>query len=74
MLKRSPIIAIFIAVVIFMLVYYFIQIPERPFTVVQMIVLYIISYAVSLGIALLFDPKSAETNKNYLKINFYKEN
>jgi hypothetical protein len=45
----------------------------RPFTLGQLILLYILSYCVALGISLLFDPKAKETKEKYLKINFYEE-
>jgi hypothetical protein len=73
MLKRTPIIAIFIAGLIAILVIYFFEIPERPFALWQFILLYILSYLVAMGIALLFDSKAAETKRKYLKINFYEE-
>jgi uncharacterized membrane protein YczE len=73
MLKRTPLLAILIAVLISFLVNYFVELPERPFTVWQQVLLYILSYLVALGIALLFDPVAAETKKKYLKINFYEE-
>jgi hypothetical protein len=73
MLKRTPLIAIFIACIIAAVVVYFIEIPGRAFTYRELFVLYILSYCVALGIALYFDPKAAETKKKYLKINFYEE-
>jgi len=73
MLKRTPVLAIFIAVIIAAAVIYFVQVPERPFSTGQLVLLYILSYAVALGIALYFDPKAAEIKKKYLKINFYEE-
>jgi hypothetical protein len=73
MLKRTPIIAIFIAGLIAILVIYFFEIPERPFTIIQLILLYIVSYLVALGISMYFDPKVNETTKRLMKINFYKE-
>ncbi|MFH0976206.1 MAG: hypothetical protein V1874_10535 [Spirochaetota bacterium] len=73
MLKRTPLLAIFIAVIIFFIVKIFVETPARPFSTGQMILLYILSYVVALGIALLFDPRAAETKAKYLKINFYEE-
>jgi hypothetical protein len=73
MLKRTPILAVFIACIIAAAVVYLIEMPERPFTYGQLILLYVLSYCVALGIALYFDPKSQEIKKKYLKINFYEE-
>jgi hypothetical protein len=73
MLKRTPLIAIVIAFIIAALVVYFVELPGRPFTKGQLVLLFILSYCVALGIALYFDPKAAETKKKYLKINFYEE-
>lgn len=73
MLKRTPVIAIFIAALIAAVVVYFIEVPERPFTFGHLILLYVLSYCVALGIALYFDPRSQETKEKYLKINFYEE-
>ena len=63
MLKRSLILAIFIGLIIAFAVKYFVEEPLRPFSIRQMILLYVLSYIVALGIALLFDPKAAETKK-----------
>ena len=73
MLKRTPVLAIFIAALITVIVIYLFELPEHPFTIGQQVVLYILSYLVALGISLLFDPIAAETKKKYLKINFYEE-
>ena len=73
MLKRTPILAAFIAGFITAAVIYCIEIPSRHFTNIQIILLYIISYCVAMGIALLFDPKSKEHKERFLKINFYEE-
>jgi hypothetical protein len=73
MLKRSPIIAVFTGIIIIVAVKFFVELPERPFSIGQLILLYVLSYIVALGISLLFDPKAKETKKKYLKINFYEE-
>ncbi|MBN2042088.1 MAG: hypothetical protein JW864_18780 [Spirochaetes bacterium] len=73
MLKRTPVIAVFIAALIAIVVVYFLELPERPFSAGQKVLLYIISYCVGLGISLLFDPKAKETKNKYLKINFYED-
>lgn len=73
MLKRTPFFAIIIAGLITIAVIYFFELPDRPFLIWQKVLLYILSYLVALGIALLFDPIAAETKKKYLKINFYEE-
>lgn len=73
MLKRTPIIAVFIAGLITIAVIYFFELPDRPFSTGQNILLYILSYCVGLGISLLFDPKAKETKNKYLKINFYED-
>lgn len=73
MLKRTPMLAVLIAGFITAAVIYCVEIPSRRFTNIQIILLYIISYCVAMGIALLFDPKSAEHKEKFLKINFYEE-
>ena len=73
MLKRSPIIAVFIAAFITAAIIYLFEFPSRPFSKAHIITLYIISYCVALGIALFFDPEAANTRKKLLKINFYEE-
>lgn len=73
MLKRTPLLAVFIAGFITVAVIYCLEIPARRFSNIQIILLYIISYCVAMGIALLFDPKSAEHKERFLKINFYEE-
>ncbi len=73
MLKRTPLLAIIIAAIISVAVKYFFELPNRPFTTLQLILLYIISYTVALGIAMYFDPRVKETTKKLYKINFYEE-
>jgi hypothetical protein len=73
MLKRTPLIAIVIAVILCAAVKYIFELPERPFTILQLILLYILSYSVALGIAMYFDPKVKDTTKKFMGINFYEE-
>jgi hypothetical protein len=46
---------------------------DRPFTACQSLLLYFVSFFPSMGIAMLFDPYSAQIKAFYSKINFYIE-
>lgn len=73
MLKRTPALAILIAILITLATVKLFQIDARPFTKGEIVLLYIISLLPSLGFALLFDPASRKAKEEYLKINFYEE-
>lgn len=71
--KRTPLIALAIAAVIAVLTVLIFQKAARPFTVPQLVLLYITSYLPAFGIAMLFDPKPRAARAEFLKINFYAE-
>ena len=71
--KRTPFIAIFLALGILSCVVSFIEEPLRPFTTLQLVILYFFSYLPALGIAMLFDPAPQDAKKRFLKINFYEQ-
>ena len=73
MLKRSPALAIVIAVFITVALISLIENPSRPITPLQGILFYLAALPPSFGIALLFDPFSKQKKDEYLKINFYEE-
>ncbi|MDY6970519.1 MAG: hypothetical protein SVR08_17975 [Spirochaetota bacterium] len=74
MIKRTPYLALAISVIMMLSVKFIFEVSERPFTTGQNIILYILSLAPSVGIALFFDPKAAKNREELLKINFYEEN
>jgi hypothetical protein len=71
MLKRTPILALIIAAVMSILVILIFGEDDRPFTASQSLLLYFVSFFPSMGIAMLFDPYSAQVKAFYSKINFY---
>lgn len=73
MLKRNAVITIVSACLISITVVFIFEIPSRPFTAGEIIILYVLALSISLGIALFFDPKAKEKTKNLSKINFYEE-
>ena len=73
MLKRTPLLAIIIAGLIDIVIIPIFEIPSRPFTIAQTILLYLITLLPSIGIAMLFDPNIKANSKELLKINFYEE-
>jgi len=73
MLIRTPGIGIIIAAVMSILIIIFFEEPVRPFTMWQLITLYVLAFLPSLGIAMLFDPNPQKAKEEYLKINFYAE-
>ena len=71
--KRTPFIAIFMALGIFLGTLFIVQDPIRPFTTIQLILLYAFCYLPALGIAMLFDPAPQDAKQRFLKINFYEQ-
>ena len=74
MQKQTPFLALIFTIILGFSVIYFFQIPERPFTDWQKVMIYFFSLFPSIGFALLFDAKSRAAKKRYLKINFYDQN
>ena len=73
MLNRTPILALIIAAAMSILVILIFEKDDRPFTACQGLLLYFVSFFPSMGIAMLFDPYSAQIKAFYSKINFYIE-
>ncbi len=73
MLKRTPLIAIYIAGLISIAVALIFEIPSRPLTTGQTVLLYMISLLPAIGFALYFDPSAIEAKRKYSEINFYEE-
>ena len=73
MLRRTPLLATVIAGVFSILFALIFEEPERPFTTWKIVLLYVITFLPSMGIAMLFDPASARAREEFLKINFYEE-
>jgi hypothetical protein len=73
MLKRTPLLALAISGIMAFLTILIFEEKARPFTLPQIILLYIIAFLPSLGIAMLFDPHAIEAKREFLKINFYEE-
>ena len=73
MRKRTIPLAVIIAGLIAIAVIKIFEIPSRPFTGADVVILYFISLATSFGIALFFDPIARETTKKLYQINFYEE-
>ena len=73
MLKRTPFLAILVAGIISIIIILIFEIPSRPFTITQTVLLYIISLLPSIGFAMLFDPNARENSKKFLNINFYED-
>jgi hypothetical protein len=69
--KRTPFLAIVYAAVIGTAVIALVEMPERPLTVVQMGVFYLLSYLPGLGLSMLSDPAPRKIKQEYLKIDFY---
>lgn len=49
------------------------EIPSRPFTTGEAVLLYLLCLMPSLGVAMLFDPSAQKAKEDFLKINFYEE-
>lgn len=73
MLPRTPVLAMFFAMIIAILIVLIFEIPGRPFTIRLAIWLYTLSLLPGMGIAMLFDPAPRAAKERFLKINFYEE-
>lgn len=73
MLRRTPILALLLGAAIAVAVTLLFEEPERPFTLGQRVVLFLVSIPPGLGIAMLFDPYPKKKKEEFLKINFYEE-
>jgi len=73
MLVRTPILGLVIAAFMSILVMLIFEVPARPFSTGDAVLIYLVSFLPSLGIAMLFDPYSKAKKEEYLKINFYAE-
>ncbi|MCX7677920.1 MAG: hypothetical protein N2316_01745 [Spirochaetes bacterium] len=71
--KRTPLVALFFAGIIAILLVLVFEKDERPFLVWHGILLLVLCYLPGMGIALLFDPHAKKAKEEYLKINFYEE-
>lgn len=69
--KWTPLLAVGYAVIIGTAVVYFVETPDRPLTVLQMAVFYLLSYLPGLGLSMLSDPEPQRLKQEYLKIDFY---
>lgn len=71
--KRTPILALVFGAVIAVVVFLVFEDPARPFTPVQLVLLYLLSCLPGMGFAMLLDPLPREMKAKYLKVNFYEE-
>lgn len=69
--QRTPFLAVVYAAAIGTAVVVLVEMPERPLTVVQMGVFYLLSYLPGLGLSMLSDPAPRRIKEEYLKIDFY---
>jgi hypothetical protein len=69
--KRTPILgAVFGAILAVSVVLVFEE-PGRPFSILQLILVYATCCLPGLGLAMLMDPKPQQVKAEYMKINFY---
>ncbi len=71
--RRTPVLALYFAGIISILLVLIFEKPERPFELWQGLLLFFLCYFPAMGIALLFDPYAKKAKEEYLKINFYEE-
>ncbi len=71
--KQTPVLALFFAGIISIVVIMIFEKPNRPFEMWQGLLLFFLCYFPGMGIALLFDPNAKRAKEEYLKINFYEE-
>jgi len=71
MLERTPSLAVIFTTIMTLLIIFIFEDAARPFTSGQALLIFIISFFPSVGLAMLLDPNAAEAKRLYLKINFY---
>lgn len=73
MLKRTPLLGVVFGGIIAFVVAVLIEEPDRAFSTVQTVVLFVLSCLPGMGLAMLLDPYPRKQREEYLKINFYEE-
>ncbi len=71
--KRTPVLALFFAGIISIVLIVIFEKPAKPFAMWQGLLLFFLCYLPGMGIALLFDSYAKKAKEEYLKINFYEE-
>jgi hypothetical protein len=69
--RRTPYLGLVYAGVIGFAVTQLIETPDRPLTLVQTMIFYVLSYLPGLGLAMLGDPAPHRAKAEYLKVDFY---
>jgi hypothetical protein len=69
--RRTPYLGLVYAAVIGFAVVWFVESPDRPMSVGQMTVFYLLSYLPGLGLAMLGDPAARRAKADYLKVDYY---
>ena len=69
--RRTPYLGMLYAAVIGCAVIWLLEMPDRPMSVGQMAVFYVLSYLPGLGLAMLSDPAAQRAKAEYLKVDYY---
>jgi len=69
--RRTPFLGLLYAVVIGYVVTWLLEAPDRPMTLAQTLLFYVLSYLPGLGLAMLGDPAPHRAKAEYLKVDFY---
>ena len=69
--RRTPYLGLLYAVVIGYVVTWLLETPDRPMTLAQTLLFYVLSYLPGLGLAMLGDPAPRRAKAEYLKVDFY---
>lgn len=69
--RRTPYLGMLYAAVIGCAVIWLLEMPDRPMSVGQMAVFYVLSYLPGLGLAMLSDPAAHRAKAEYLKVDYY---
>ena len=69
--RRTPYLGLVYAAVIGCAAVWFVESPDRPLTLTQSAVFYVLSYLPGLGLAMLSDPAAHRAKAQYLQVDFY---
>lgn len=69
--RRTPYLGLLFGAAIGFAVTWLVETPDRPLTLVQLVIFYALSCLPGLGVAMLCDPAPQRARAEYLKVDFY---
>jgi hypothetical protein len=69
--RRTPYLGLLFGAAIGFAVIWLVEAPDRPLTIAQAVIVYVLSCLPGLGVAMLCDPAPKRAKAEYLKVDFY---